>query len=118
MRDQRFPSRIASPAPGRAGESSAHDNWRCVALKTWREMPGQLRGRARNCGCTNCRWSYVTTGPEQLSDETGLLVYMAQSAHLGEYMNRQIPVVVGPASYGRDDVVARRALIERATKKS
>jgi len=61
---------------------------------------------------------FVTTGPEPLSYETGLIVYLAQSAHLGEYINRQIPVVDGPASCGRDDVVERRALIERGTKQS
>jgi hypothetical protein len=60
---------------------------------------------------------FVTTGPEQLSYETGLIVYLAQSAHLGEYINRQIPVADGPASCGRDDVAKRRTLIERATKR-
>jgi hypothetical protein len=33
-------------------------------------------------------------------------------------MNRLIRVVDGPAWFGRDVVVARRALIVRATKKS
>jgi hypothetical protein len=61
---------------------------------------------------------FVTTGPEQLSYETGLTVYLAQTAHLGEYMNRQIPVLDTAASCGRDDATKRRALIERATRKS
>jgi hypothetical protein len=61
---------------------------------------------------------FVTTGPEQLSYETGLIVYLAQTAHLGEFMNRQIPVVDGPASCGRDDEEKRRAVIERATQRS
>jgi hypothetical protein len=61
---------------------------------------------------------FVTTGPEQLSYETGLIVYLAQSAHLGEYMNRQIPVLDTPASCGRDEAPTRRQLFERLTKKS
>lgn len=60
---------------------------------------------------------FVTTGPEQISYETGLIVYLAQTAHLGEYLNRQIPVLDTPASCGRDDTTERRALLERATKR-
>ena len=59
---------------------------------------------------------YVTTGPEQLSYETGLIVYFAQTAHLGEYMNKQIPVLSSATNCGDDtdarnraDVVARAA---------
>jgi hypothetical protein len=60
---------------------------------------------------------FVTTGPEQLSFETGLVVYLAQTAHLGEYLNRQIPVLDDPATCGRDRVAERRAIVERATNK-
>ena len=59
---------------------------------------------------------YVTAGPEQLSYETGLIVYFAQTAHLGEYMNKQIPVLSSATDCGDDtearnraDVVARAA---------
>lgn len=61
---------------------------------------------------------FVTTGPEQLSYETGLIVYLAQSAHLGEYMNRQIPVLDSPASCGRETAAARAAVVARAAKRS
>lgn len=61
---------------------------------------------------------FVTTGPEQLSYETGLIVYLAQSAHLGEYMNRQIPVLDSAASCGRETASARAALVARAAKRS
>ena len=60
---------------------------------------------------------FVTTGPEHISYETGLIVYLAQTAHLGEYLNRQIPVLDTPASCGRDDTTERRALLERVTKR-
>jgi hypothetical protein len=59
---------------------------------------------------------FVTTGPEQLSFETGLVVYLAQTAHLGEYVNRQIPVLDTPATCGKDEAEARRALLEQAKK--
>ena len=61
---------------------------------------------------------FVTTGPEQLSYETGLIVYLAQTAHLGEYMNRQIPVLTDPASCGRDSSSDRAAVVARSTKRS
>jgi hypothetical protein len=60
---------------------------------------------------------FVTTGPEQLSFETGLIVYLAQTAHLGEYMNKQIPVLDSAASCGRETSSARAALMARATKR-
>ncbi len=59
---------------------------------------------------------FVMTGPEQLAYQTGLTVYLAQSAHLGEYINRQIPVLPGAAECGREGSAERAALVERATK--
>jgi hypothetical protein len=61
---------------------------------------------------------FVTTGPEQLSFETGLVVYLAQTAHLGEYINRQIPVLDTAASCGRETSTARAAVAARAMKRS
>jgi hypothetical protein len=61
---------------------------------------------------------FVTTGPEQLSYETGLIVYLAQTAHLGEYMNRQIPVLDTAASCGRETSSDRAAVVARAMKRS
>ncbi len=58
---------------------------------------------------------FVMTGPEQLSYETGLVVYLAQTAHLGEYINRQIPVLDRAAECGREDSAERAALVARAT---
>lgn len=55
---------------------------------------------------------YVTTGPEKLSFETGQIVYMAQSAHLGEYFDKRIPVT-GAAECSRADAQARAATIKR-----
>lgn len=57
---------------------------------------------------------FVMTGPEQLSYETGQIVYLAQTAHLGEYMNRQIPVLDRAAECGRDTATSRAAVVERA----
>lgn len=70
---------------------------------------------ARGAGTTDV---YVTTGPETLSFETGQIVYLAQSAHLGEYFNKQIPVVPGAAECSRDDADARAATITRMLKPS
>lgn len=61
---------------------------------------------------------YVTTGPEQLSYETGLIVYFAQTAHLGEYMNKQIPVLSTATNCGDEDDARRRAdVVARAAKR-
>jgi hypothetical protein len=56
---------------------------------------------------------YVTTGPEKLSFETGQIVYMAQSAHLGEYFDKRIPVLPTAADCSPADTQARAATIKR-----
>jgi hypothetical protein len=57
---------------------------------------------------------YVATGPEQLSRENGLVVYLAQSGHYGDLANRQLTLVATPASCAKaDEADARRATMAR-----